>query len=94
MPTFIRGSIDSESRLIVLDELTMSIETNAVFSAGEWEIEALNTNTKTIIARSADGDSYGYGNVSPITDVISLSINSLGDLLIINDQGDSLVVNP
>jgi hypothetical protein len=93
MPTFIRGSVDSESRLIVLDESTMSVETNEVFPIGEWEVETSNTN-KTIIARNSNGESYGYGNVSPITDIISLSINSLGDLLIINDQGDSLVVNP
>lgn len=62
----ITGNISEASRIIVLDESNMSIESNTTHSGGAFDVEANDANNKIIIARKNDGESFGYGAITPI----------------------------
>lgn len=92
MPNLVKGSLDSECRVLILNEADMVLDNSSVFSAGEWELIVNSVGSKTVIAReTATGEAYGYGSVTPIYDVLPLAINSEGDVLAINAVGDHLI---
>jgi hypothetical protein len=63
---FISGSKNDTARIIIIDETDWSIESNTVVNgSGEYYVDGLNENNKTIIARDNDGNSHGFGNVVP-----------------------------
>ena len=95
MPYRIRGTVESECRVLVFNESDMALERSGVFSVGDWELMANNANLKMVIARdTSSGESYGFGGIIPETyeepDTF-LAINMLGDLLAINSDGDVLI---
>jgi hypothetical protein len=60
------GNISEASRIIVLNESDMSIESNTTHSGGAFDVTANDDNDKIIIARKNDGESFGYGAITPI----------------------------
>lgn len=66
MAKSISGVLTDDARLIVFDEVTGSIEYNDLTSSGTYQITGLSDNDKTVISRTAEGESYGYGGVGGI----------------------------
>ncbi len=65
----IKGTKSDTARIIVLNESDWNIDSNAVVSgSGAYEVETVDTESKTIIARDGDGWVKGYGNIIPITE--------------------------
>jgi len=65
----ISGTKSETARIIVLKESDWSIESNTVVSgSGAYEVETVDIESKTIIARNDDGCVKGYGSITPITE--------------------------
>ena len=65
MPYKISGTKSETARIIVFKENDWSIEANTVISgSGTYEIDSLVSGTKTVAARSVNGYTIGYGNVT------------------------------
>jgi len=64
----IKGISSDAARFIVLNESDWSIDSNTEESSGVYDIEVTDTNKKLIIARKADGESVGFGDVTPHTE--------------------------
>jgi len=62
----ISGSIGTDSRILVFDETTGTITGNELVSSGEYEVLDVGEGAKTVLARKSDGETIGYGNISPI----------------------------
>jgi len=62
----ISGSIGTDSRILVFDETTGTITGNELVSSGEYEVLDVGEGSKTVLARKSDGETVGYGNISPI----------------------------
>lgn len=64
MPYKISGNISEEARVIIFDESDWSIESNTVISGGgNYEIE-VKDGDKTIVSRTNNGWTIGYGAVT------------------------------
>lgn len=61
-----QANVPEGSRVIVLSETNMSIEDNQASVSGTYTNEDLTNNSKIILARRPDGETFGYGNVSPV----------------------------
>lgn len=61
----ISGMTTENARIIIVKESDWSIEKNQEVSNGGYDITGLTNDSKTIIARAANGHSIGYGNVTP-----------------------------
>lgn len=98
MPYRVRGSVSEESRVLLFNQSDMTLERSGVFTAGDWELIALDGELKTVVARqTTTGESAGYGDVTPESYVelyTLLSINNIGDFLAIDNLGNGLVVIP
>jgi len=67
----ILGNKNEGARIIVFDENDWSIESNTLETgSGAYEIEGLNENDKTVIARNDVGEVEGYGAITPFADDI------------------------
>ena len=66
MPYKISGTLSDAARIIVIKESDWSIESNTEESVGAYEVDSLETGAKFILGRKSDGESVGYGNVTPI----------------------------
>ena len=65
----ISGTKNETARIIVLNESDWNIDSNTVVNgSGDYEIETIDTEIKTVIARNPDGCVKGYGNITPITE--------------------------
>jgi len=64
--TKLSGNLEHDARLLIFNEDTGVIESNTEESAGDYEVE-VSESEKTVIVRQSDGESYGYGKVTPIT---------------------------
>ena len=62
----ISGSVGTDSRILVFDETTGTITGNELVSSGEYEVLDVGEGSKTVLARKSDGETIGYGNISPI----------------------------
>ena len=62
----ISGNIGTDSRILVFDETTGTITGNELVSSGEYEVLDVGEGAKTVLARKSDGETVGYGNISPI----------------------------
>lgn len=62
----ITGNLADDARILVLSETNMSVEYNEATSAGEFEATDLTNNNKIILARKADGETFGYSGVTPV----------------------------
>jgi len=62
----ISGSVGTDSRILVFDETTGTITGNELVSSGEYEVLDVGEGSKTVLARKSDGETVGYGNISPI----------------------------
>jgi hypothetical protein len=60
----ISGNTSVDSRIIVLNESDWAIDTNEEVTSGSYSVST-SSGTKTVIARSSDGECVGYGNVTP-----------------------------
>lgn len=58
--------VDNEARIIILKESDWSIEANQVITIGDYEILNLTAGKKIILAIKSDGETRGYGNISPV----------------------------
>lgn len=65
MPYKISGSLSDASRIIIIKESDWSIESNTTESVGSYEINELVSGNKLVAARKSDGESLGYGSVTP-----------------------------
>jgi hypothetical protein len=98
MPYRVRGTVDTTSRVLLINESDMSLERSNVFEAGDWELVANNAASKMVVAReTTSGEAYGFGGITPETyeepDSLLL-INTLGDWLAIDSLGNGLIVAP
>lgn len=60
----ITGTVSEESRLIIIDELDFTtIEHNGTVS-GTYDV-TVTSGSKTVLLRSSEGETFGYGAVSP-----------------------------
>jgi len=67
MPYKISGTKNETARIIIFKESDWSIESNTVVSgSGDYEVDELESGTKTMIARSEEGEVIGYGHTSPL----------------------------
>jgi hypothetical protein len=68
MPQKIKGNIGEAGRVLILDESDFNtIEVNEVIGAGgAFDIEVPSSGIKLVIARSASGETIGYGMTSTI----------------------------
>jgi alpha-tubulin suppressor-like RCC1 family protein len=67
MPYKISGTKSETARIMILKESDWSIESNTVISgSGVYEVDGLETGTKTTLARTEDGEFIGFGSVTPI----------------------------
>ena len=65
MPYKISGTKSETARIITVKESDWSVEDNTVISgSGSYEITGLEVGTKTVVARSAEGEMLGFGNVT------------------------------
>jgi hypothetical protein len=72
----ISGTVEESSRLIVLDESDFStLEYNDTVS-GTYDV-TVASGSKTVIIRSADGESFGYGAVASKDDGVVESIGGI-----------------
>jgi hypothetical protein len=62
----ISGNISADARVIVVKESDWTVESNTTETGGAFEIIGLASGAKTVIARSSDGECYGYGNVQSV----------------------------
>jgi len=62
----ISGNIGTDSRILVFDETTGTITGNELVSSGEYEVLDVGEGSKIVLARKSDGETIGYGNISPI----------------------------
>jgi len=95
MPYKISGFLESSARILVFKEEDWSIEYNNVLPPGPFEISSLSSGKKLVAGRKiSDGYVEAYGNIDPIeySGEFFLAINTGGDLLLINDAGDKLVI--
>lgn len=62
----VQGTLSDDSRIIVIDEATRTVEHDAVESAGAYVVGVDDDQEKTIAAiRESDGKTLGYGRVLP-----------------------------
>ena len=64
MPYKISGTLGTDARIIVIKESDWSIN-DYVKSAGNYEVTGLVNEPYLVAARKSDGESSGYGNVTP-----------------------------
>jgi hypothetical protein len=63
----ISGTKSETARIMILKESDWSIESNTVISgSGAYEVDGLETGTKTTLARTEEGELLAFGNVTPI----------------------------
>jgi len=72
----ISGTLSDDARIIVLEEVGWSLESNTEESAGVYEIEGLDDSNKLVIARKSNGNGIAYGFVTPIFYNASVIIDS------------------
>ena len=73
----ISGTKTATARITILKESDWSIESNTVVSgSGSYAIEGLTSGYKTVVARTTEGETLGYGYVDAF--VIPLSSNDTG----------------
>lgn len=60
----ISGTLSDASRIIVIEEAGWTITSSGTHSTGSYEITT-TSGAKMVIARKSDGESMGYGNVTP-----------------------------
>jgi len=66
MPYKISGTKSETARIIILKESDWNIESETVVSgSGAYEISELASGNKTVVARSNEGETLGYGDVTP-----------------------------
>jgi len=65
MPYKISGTLSDAARIIVIKESDWSIESNTEKPTGAYEILELESGAKLVCARKSDGESLGYGNITP-----------------------------
>lgn len=65
MPYKISGTLSDAARIIVIKESDWSIESNTTESVGSYEITGLTPGAKLVQGRKSDGESMGYGSVTP-----------------------------
>lgn len=90
----ITGDLSDSARLLVLDEATMTIESNTTVSGGAFEAAANNNDNKIIIARNSNGESFGYGNITPVMTgpiLVEDFTTGIGDWTISEDLGNANV---
>ena len=94
MPYKVKGAIDSECRIMLIDENTVFMENTATFPGGYWMLVADDGNPKLVIARKlSDGQAAGFSGVIPIMyEDIFLAINNSGDYLSIDGLDNNLLV--
>ena len=69
MPYKISGTKSETARIMILKESDWSIEYETVVSgSGAYEIDGLESGSKTVVARSNDGEMLGHGSVVAWTD--------------------------
>jgi hypothetical protein len=88
MTQTISGNLSEPARLLILNESDMSIEHNATTS-GSYEVSGLSDGNKVVLARAADGETFGYASVSGVTNV-GISIPYFNDF---SDQTDQELIN-
>ena len=87
----LKGDINEQARVIVIDQLGGTLENAYLFSPGEWELITPDNNYKIVLARRNDsGEAYGYSNVTPSTYYLSLAVDSEGTLLAVDDSDTTL----
>jgi hypothetical protein len=62
----IEGTLSEDARVLIIDESDWSLESNTEESSGDYIIEGLNSNSKTVVARHSTGEALVYGNITPI----------------------------
>jgi len=65
MPYKISGTTEA-ARIIIIEESGYTIESNTNESSGAYEVDALDSSDKLVVARKSDGEVSVYGNVTPI----------------------------
>ena len=70
MPYKISGTLENASRVIIIKESDWTVESNTEESVGVYEVDSLESGTKTVIARDSVGEVLGFGSVSPISYVV------------------------
>lgn len=76
MAKTISGILEEDARLIVFDEVVGVVEHNELTSSGTYEISGLSDNKKTIITRSTEGESHGYGDVEGAAPLYPLEVTN------------------
>jgi len=66
MPYKISGTLNNSAKVIVIKESDWSVETTADKTAGAYEVNALVSGTKTVVAVDSEGEVEGYGNLTPV----------------------------
>lgn len=84
MTQTISGNLSGPARVIILNESDMSIEHNATTS-GSYEVAGLSDGPKVVLARTTEGETFGYASVSGVTQEGGISIPYLNDF---SDQVD------
>ena len=97
MPYRVKGTVDSECRILLLNEDGTSLERSSIFSAGDWELLAVDDELRIVVSReTTSGEAYAFSGVIPEyyedPDAL-LAINSLGDILAIDGDGNGLIVS-
>jgi hypothetical protein len=91
----ITGWLEDPAKILIFKESDWSLEKSVSIDSGDFEVVSLASGTKMVAGRRlSDGMVEVYGNIYPIEYLGEdfLSINSLGDLLNINTNGDHLIV--
>jgi len=65
MPYKISGTLSDAARIIIIKESDWSIESNTTESVGAYEIGSLEAGAKLVAGRKSDGESLGYGSITP-----------------------------
>ena len=67
MPYKIAGTKSETARVMILKESDWSIESNTVISgSGSYEVSDLIEGQKLAVARAADGEITGFGNIAGV----------------------------
>jgi hypothetical protein len=89
----LKGDLNKQARVIVIDQDSGTLEDSYVFNTGEWELLTNDNSYKIVLAIDfLSGEAYGYSNVTPTGYVILLATDSEDNVLAINSNGDALVV--
>jgi len=64
-PYYVSGNMNFDGRIIALRETDWSVVYNQEHTGGSYIASGLGSGNVTVIFRKSDGDSQGYGNVTP-----------------------------